>query len=99
MLAERGFQLVPDQASTVAPQVDAVFSFILAVSVFFSVLIAFLVIYFAVKYRRRSEDEFPQPTVGSMKLEAAWIGIPFVLAMIMFVWGTSTYFVMARPPD
>jgi cytochrome c oxidase subunit 2 len=94
-----GFQLFPDQASTVAPQVDAVFYYILWVSVIFSVLIAVLVIAFAVKYRRRSEVEVPAPIHGSLKLEAAWIIIPLILVAIMFVWGTSTFFGMARPPD
>jgi cytochrome c oxidase subunit 2 len=97
--AEREFELFPDQASTVAPKVDAVFFYILGVAIFFTVLIAFLVIYFAVKYRRRSPDEYPAATVGSMKLEAAWIIVPFLLTMVMFVWGASTYFAMARPPD
>jgi cytochrome c oxidase subunit 2 len=93
------FQLFPDQASTAATKVDAVFLYILGVAIFFTVLIAFLVIYFAVKYRRRSPDEFPAPTHGSMRLEAAWIVVPFLLTMVMFVWGTSTYFDLARPPD
>jgi cytochrome c oxidase subunit 2 len=93
------FQLFPEQASTVAPKVDAVFFYVLGVAVFFSVLIAVLIVFFAVKYRRRSEHEFPAPTIGSMKLEAAWIIIPFILAMIMFVWGTRTFFHMIRPPD
>jgi cytochrome c oxidase subunit 2 len=93
------FQLFPDQASTAAPKVDAVFLYLLGVAIFFSVLIAVLVIGFAVKYRRRSPDEFPAPTVGSMRLEAAWIIIPLILEVIMFVWGASTYFYVARPPD
>ena len=93
------FQLFPDQASTVASRVDNVFFYILGVTVFFTLAIAVLVIGFAVKYRRRSADEFPAPTVGSMKLEAAWIIVPLILALIMFVWGTSTYYSMARPPD
>src|SRR5579884_3199303 len=93
------FRLFPEQASTVAPQVDAVFFYLLSVSGFFSLLIATLVIVFAVKYRRRSPDQFPRPVHGSLRLEVVWIVVPFVLVLIMFVWGTSTYFVMARPPD
>jgi cytochrome c oxidase subunit 2 len=97
--AERGFELFPDQASTVAPKVDAVFFYILGVAIVFTVLIAFSVIYFAVKYRRRSPDQFPAPTHGSTRLEVAWTVVPLILTMIMFVWGTSTYFAIARPPD
>ena len=72
-----------------APQVDALFFFILGVTVFFTVLIAGLVIYFAMKYRRRSADEFPAADRGSMKLEIAWTVVPLVLAMVMFVWGVE----------
>jgi cytochrome c oxidase subunit II len=97
--ADTEFRLFPEQASTVAPKVDAVFFYILAVTVVFSVLIAGLVIVFAVKYRRRSPDECPGPTVGSLKLEVGWIIVPLILATIMFVWGTSTYFAMTVPPD
>ena len=46
-------QLFPEQASTIAPKVDAVFFFLVAVSGFFTVLIAVLVLYFGIKYRRR----------------------------------------------
>ncbi len=91
--------LFPEQASTIAPRVDAVFFYVLGVTIFFTTLIAFLVLYFAVKYRRRSEEEFPVPNVGSMKLEFVWLIVPFVLAAIMFVWGASIYIAMARPPD
>jgi cytochrome c oxidase subunit 2 len=92
-------QLFPEQASTLAPQVDAVFFYILGVSAFFSVLIAFLVIFFAIRYRRRSPREVPAAVHGSMWLEAAWTLIPLGLVMILFVWGANVYFALARPPD
>ena len=41
-----------------------------------STVVAVLVIYFAIRYRRRSEDEFPEPIVGSHALEIAWSAIP-----------------------
>lgn len=93
------FTLVPEQASTVAGQVDAVFLYIVAITVFFTVVIALLVIFFAVKYRRRSESELPPHIHGSTKLEIAWSVFPLILAMILFVWGTNVYFALARPPD
>ncbi|HVN79469.1 MAG TPA: cytochrome c oxidase subunit II [Terriglobia bacterium] len=90
--------LFPEQASSMAGRVDALYFFLVAVTIFFSVLIAALEIYFAIKYRRRSEREFPEPIEGSMKLESIWIIIPFVLSMVMFVWGASVYFALYRPP-
>src|SRR5215510_1375868 len=90
--------LFPEQASTVAPQVDALYYFLIAVSVFFSVLIAGLIIYFAIKYRRRSPDELGVPIEGSLSLEALWIIIPFGITIVMFVWGASVFFTLYRVP-
>ena len=42
----------PDAASTLAPRIDAVFFVLMAITVFFTVLIGFLVIYFAIRYRK-----------------------------------------------
>jgi cytochrome c oxidase subunit 2 len=96
---ESGFPLFPDQASSVAARVDALYFFLVGVSAFFSVLIAALIVYMAVKYRRRSPDEVGIPVEGSIKLEAVWIIIPFILSMVMFVWGASVYFAMVRVPS
>ena len=93
------FHLFPEQASTMAPRVDALFWFITAVCAFFTVLIAVLIITFAIRYRRRSEDYFPTPVVGSKVLESTWTGIPLLLAMVMFFWGASVYFDIFRRPD
>ena len=51
------FPLFPQQASVQASQVDGIYFFMLAVTAFFSLLIAGLVVFFAVKFRRRHEDE------------------------------------------
>lgn len=91
--------LFPEQASTVAPRVDAVFFYILGVTVFFSSLIAILVIGFAIRYRRRHRDEYPPQYHGAVWLEIAWTVVPLVLVLIMFVWGASVYMAMAQPPE
>ncbi len=93
------FPLFPDQASTVAPSVDHLLYYLLAVSAFFVVLIFSAIFYFAIKYRRRSDTELPPEIHGSTKLEITWSVIPFGLTMVMFAWGASVYFEMQRPPD
>jgi cytochrome c oxidase subunit 2 len=94
------FQLLPEQASTVAGQVDALYFFLIGISVFFSLLIAGLVIFFAVKYRRRSEsDPAPEPASGGAVLEIVWSVIPLGIAMVIFGWGASVFFKINRPPD
>jgi cytochrome c oxidase subunit 2 len=91
-------RLLPEQASTVAGQVDALFLFLVAVTVFFTGVIFLLVTVFALKYRRRSADERPKAIHGSLVLEALWTVIPLGIAMVIFVWGAYLYFVISRPP-
>src|SRR5438874_6427419 len=92
--------LFPEQASTVALDVDHLLYYLLTVTVFFTVLIFFCVVYFAIKYRRRSETELPpQEKHGGWTLEITWSVIPLILAMVMFAWGASVYMTLSRPPD
>src|ERR1035438_4178 len=92
------FQLFPVQASPVAPEVDHLLYFLLAVSVFFTVLIFGAIFYLAIRYRRRSDNELPKPIHASLALEIAWSVIPFGLTMIMFAWGANIFFKESRPP-
>ncbi len=89
---------LPDQASSIAGSVDGLYAFLVLVTAFFSLLIAFLVVFFAVKYRRRSDDEFPQPIHGSLLLEIVWSVIPLGISMVIFGWGASIFFKESRPP-
>jgi len=93
------FPLFPHQASTLAGRVDGLYFYLIAVSVFFTLLIAFSILYFAIKYRRRSESELPRGVEGSLKLEIAWSVIPLLIALSFFFWGASIFFAINRPPD
>ena len=94
-----GTPLFPQQASTMATRVDALYFFLLAVSIFFSLLIAGLIVFFAVKYRRRTKDAVGVNAHGALWLEIAWSVIPLMISMVIFVWGASVFFAMSRPPD
>ena len=89
----------PESASTFAPGIDAFWIFLVALSVFFIVLIGGLEFYFAMKYRRKHEDEVPLPVRSSHRLEVLWIVIPFVISMVIFVWGANLFLTMTRMPD
>ena len=94
-----GTPLFPERASTIAGRVDALYFFLVAIAAFFSLLIAGLIVYYAVKYRRRSPDEVGTVVHGGMALEIAWTVIPLLISMVIFVWGASVFFAMSRPPD
>lgn len=91
--------LFPEQASTIAARVDGLFYFLTGVSLFFVLLIAGLIIYFMVKYRRRSPDERGSALHGSLALEVVWTTIPFAIALVAFFWGASIYAALQRAPD
>jgi cytochrome c oxidase subunit II len=88
----------PEQASTIAGHVDALYLYLILITLFFSVLVVVLIFYFAVKYRRRAPDEIPRPVEGSLVLETIWTITPLLIAMTIFVWGASLYFALYRPP-
>jgi cytochrome c oxidase subunit II len=93
-----GFPLFPQQASTVAGRVDALYFFLIAVSTFFSLLIAGLVVVFAVRYRRRPGEGLPQPIHGSIALELTWTIIPLVISLGTFVWSADVFVSTRRVP-
>jgi len=94
-----GFPLFPESASTIAGRVDALYFFLLGLSIFFSLLIAGSIVYFAVKYHRQRPDAVGGRIAGGMVLEITWSVVPLMITMVIFVWGASVYFAMAHPPD
>jgi cytochrome c oxidase subunit II len=94
----RNLPFFPEQASVQAGQVDAVYFFMVAVAAFFSLLIAGLIVFFAVKYRRREDDGIGVAIHGSLTLELLWTFVPLGIVMVMFVWGAKVFFDLYRPP-
>jgi cytochrome c oxidase subunit 2 len=94
-----GTPLFPEAASTIATRVDALYFFLIAVTVFFSLLIAGLIVYYAIRFRRRQPREIGQQISTNYTLEIAWTVIPLMLTMVIFVWGAQIFFAMSRPPD
>jgi cytochrome c oxidase subunit 2 len=92
------FPFFPQQASTQAGEVDAIYFFMVAVGAFFSILIAGLIVFFAIRYRRRHRQEVGYAIHGSLALELMWTIIPFFIVMVMFVWGAKVFFDIYRPP-
>jgi len=93
------FKLFPPQAAEQSAQVDHLTLFLIAVSVSFMLVIFAAIIYFAVKYRRRSDNERPPQISGSIALEITWTIIPLLLTMVMFAWGAKVFVAAHHPPD
>jgi cytochrome c oxidase subunit 2 len=82
-----------------APRVDALYFFLVGLTAFFSLLIAGLIVTYAVKFRRRHPDSVGARIHGGTVLEITWTVVPFLITMVIFVWGATVYYAMARPPD
>jgi cytochrome c oxidase subunit 2 len=94
-----GIPLFPEAASSIAGRVDALYFFLLGVSGFFSVLIAGLIVFFAVKFHRRKPGDVGASSHGGLLLEVTWTVIPLLITMVIFGWGASVFFAMTHPPD
>jgi cytochrome c oxidase subunit II len=90
--------LFPENASTIAGKVDLLFLFLVTVAGFFSILIFALVMFFAIRYRRRAANPTATQIHGSTALEMVWTLIPLALTMVMFGWGAVLYLRNARAP-
>ena len=91
------FSLYPPQASKIAPEMDALYFFMVLVSLIGLTIVILLVTSFSILY---SKKRHPVPTQieGSTMLEATWTIIPLGLFLIMFVWGSLIYFRVYTPP-
>lgn len=89
--------LIPGN-STIAPEVDALFNFILIVSVILFLLVIGAMFYFSYRYRRREKGELTSPVSHNTLLEVTWTVIPTVLILIVFVWGFQSYIKMNIVP-
>lgn len=96
---DQEFQLMPEQASTIARDVDRFYIFMNVVSLIMSVGIALVIVYFAVRYRRTSKANRKMGTFLTLPIEITWSLIPFGVVMVMFAWSAKLYYQMRYPPE
>jgi cytochrome c oxidase subunit II len=89
----------PQQASTTAHFVDELLYFLVTVCGAVGLLVAALIVYFSIRYRRRPGSLTPAEMRGSVPLELFWTLTPPVIFMVIFVWGATIYFDAYRAPD
>src|SRR5271154_6199360 len=91
------FALFPPEASSIAPYADALYFFLILISLVGMALVLALVTGFSILYRKERNPEATQ-IEGSTLLEATWTIIPLALFMVTFVWGALLYFRIYNPP-
>jgi cytochrome c oxidase subunit II len=99
-LLQSGTFWLPEAASTLAPEIDSLFYFVYWASLILFIGVVGSIIYFLIRYRRRSPEDRPEPVMEHKVLEAAWIIVPTILVLVLFNWGFRTYVrISVAPPD
>lgn len=90
-IAHAASTFMPPEASDYARRVDNLYEFLLIASFISCVLVIGGLTYFAIKYRRRSENDKTAYITHNNILEFSWSFIPFLIFMFVFVWGWMLY--------
>lgn len=91
-------QLIPEQASTFAVEVDLFYIALWLLTIVFSIGVAVAAAYLMHKYKRQRDDQIGVDVHGAMILEITWTVIPFIMAMGIFLWGAKLYYEMYKDP-
>ena len=91
--------MLPPQRSTVAGEVDSLFTFINVAGFILFAGIMITILIFVIKYRRKSEDDVTPVITHNNILEVTWTVIPIILILIVFGWGFRGFLTMSSPPS
>jgi len=92
------FPLFPPEASQLAAQSDALFFFLVLISLVGLTVVVLLIVGFSILYHRKRHPKAVQ-IEGSTLLETTWTIIPLGLFLVVFVWGALIYFRVYTPPE
>ena len=90
---------LPEAASTMAPKIDSLFTFVNVVSGILLVGVVAAMLWFMYRYRRQDPAERPSPVKESKLLEISWIVIPTILVLLVFNWGFKSFVAQKTIPD
>ena len=89
--------LFPAEASTIAPWTDALYFFLVGMTLVGLILVGALIFGFSIRYRKEKSPVATQ-VEGSTLLEATWTIIPLAIFLVTFVWGALLYFRIYNTP-
>ena len=89
---------MPAQGSEIARSVDSLYSFLLIISLIACVIVIGGMIYFALKYKRKSDNDKTAYISHDTRLEILWSVIPLIIFLFVFAWGWIIYHDMRTMP-
>ena len=93
------FMLPDNKSPLTADYTDGLFNFINEASLIILLGITIALIYFAIKYKRKSEDDETPVISHNTKLEISWSVIPLIITMVVFGWGYKGWLNLKSVPS
>lgn len=93
-----GSSFMPVSATQIASEVTDLYRFVVIVSTIACILCIGGMIYFAIRYRRKSASDKTAYMTHNNILEFLWSFIPFLIFVFLFAWGWKVYHAMRNPP-
>lgn len=96
--AHAGNKMMPTEGTQIATQVDNLYSFLLISSFIACAILIGGMIYFALKYKRKTDNDKTPYISHNTFLEFLWSFIPLVIFLGMFAWGWLLFHQMRTMP-
>ncbi len=93
------FRLMPEQASSISPEIDRLYVFLCGLSGVMLMVIGSAILFLAIRYRQGSRVDRRPTKTHFFAIEASWIVGPFIIVMLIFFWGAHLYLSHSTPPD
>lgn len=94
-----GDAFAPEQGTQIAKQIDNLYGFLITVSFISCAILIGGMIYFVVKYKRKSANDKTAYISHDTRLEVLWSVIPLIIFLVVFAWGWKIYHEMRSMPE
>ncbi len=89
---------MPVQATEIAERIDNLYGFLIVVSLISCAILIGGMIYFAIKYKRKSANDKTPYISHDTRLEVLWSVVPLIIFLFVFAWGWVIYHDMRTMP-
>ena len=90
---------MPTEGSEIATRVDNLYGFLVATSFISCAILIGGMVYFAIKYKRKSDNDKVAYITHDTRLEVLWSVIPLIIFLVVFAWGWVIYHDMRKMPE
>lgn len=89
---------MPVQGTHIAKQVDNLYAFLIVVSFISCAILIGGMIFFAIKYKRKTQNDKTAYITHDTRLEVLWSVVPLIIFLLVFAWGWVIYNDMRTMP-